>query len=97
MPYVKALEAGIKEENWILAVMGACTLPDICTSLEGKKNRDYYMEWFNTYVKAYQHTLTRRKGFIAKTLEELYQIFCINLNYKHDFSLTTNIVVNKIY
>lgn len=70
MPYVKALESGIKEENWILAVMGACTLPDICTSLEGKKNRDYYMEWFNTYVKAYQHTLTRRKGFIAKTLEE---------------------------
>lgn len=70
MPYVKALESGIKEENWILTVMGACTLPDICTSLEGKEDKVYYIKWFNTYVKAYQHTLTRHKGFIAKTLEE---------------------------
>ena len=70
MPFIKALESGIKEENWILSVMGACTLPDICTSLEGEKGGAKYVEWFNTYVKEYQPTLSRRKEFIAKTLEE---------------------------
>lgn len=70
MPFIKALESGIKEENWILSVMCACTLPDICTSLEGKRGNANYIKWFNNYVKEYQPTLSRRKGFIAKTLEE---------------------------
>jgi hypothetical protein len=70
MPFIKALESGIKEENWILSVMCACTLLDICSSLEGKRGNANYIKWFNNYVKEYQPTLSRRKGFIAKTLEE---------------------------
>ena len=69
-PYIKSLESGIRDENWFLATMGACTLPDICTSLEDKRGNGPYIEWFNTYVKAYQPTVNRRKRFIAETLEE---------------------------
>lgn len=70
MPFIKGLESGIKEKNWILSLMCACTLPDICTSLEDKKGSANYIKWFNNYVKEYQPTLGRRKGFIAETLEE---------------------------
>lgn len=68
-PYVRSLESGIRAENWILATMGACTLPDICTSLEGKRGNGPYIEWFNTYVKTYQPTVNHRRR-IGKTLEE---------------------------
>lgn len=73
MPYIRALKSGIKEENWILSVMCASTLPDICASLgseAGKSSSEYYINWFNNYVKEYQPTLSCRKGLIAKTLEE---------------------------
>lgn len=69
-PFIEALESGIKEENWILSLMCACTLPDICTTLEGNKGGTYYIKWFDNYVKEYHPTLSCRKGFIANTLEE---------------------------
>ena len=75
-PYCKALERGIEDKNWHLALMAACTLPDICISLEGKRegkyfNNDDYINWFDTYVKEYQYTGHRRKGMEkADTLEK---------------------------
>lgn len=61
-PYCEALQKGIESENWPLSLMAAFTLPDICISLEGKKNGDNYAEWFNTYVDQYNIRVSRRQG-----------------------------------
>lgn len=72
-PYCESLIRGIEAENWHLALMAACTLPDICTSLEGKKFGDDYVEWFDTYVQQYKQTLHRRKGLKNATTLAEYQ------------------------
>ena len=58
-PYCDALDKGIEDENWYLALMAALTLPDICTSLEGSKDKDDYIKWFDTYVIGYRMTIYR--------------------------------------
>ena len=75
-PYIKGIEKGIASENWILTVMAALTLPDICNSLEGKKGRKAYVVWFNTYVKEYSVILQTSEAIMkAKTLEESMEAF----------------------
>lgn len=70
-PYCEAVEKGIQSENWILTIMTALTLPDICNSLEGKKGRKVYIDWFNRYVTEYSVTLHSSKALkMATTLEE---------------------------
>jgi hypothetical protein len=56
-PYYDALIKGMESGNWYLSLMAAFTLPDICTSLEGKHGNKYYVEWFDKYVKHYQVTI----------------------------------------
>jgi hypothetical protein len=72
-PYCEALLKGIESENWILSLIAACTLPDICSTLEGKRGRDGYVEWFDTYVEEYKYRLTRRKGIEGINTLEKYQ------------------------
>lgn len=75
IPYCESLVHGIEAENWYLSLMAACTLPDICTSLEGKKTGEDYVEWFDTYVEGYKQTLHRRKGLEnADTLEKYQEL-----------------------
>lgn len=72
-PYCESLIRGIEAKNWHLSLMAACTLPDICTSLEGKRIGDDYVEWFDTYVQHYKQTLHRRKGLENATTLAEYQ------------------------
>ncbi|WP_338473334.1 hypothetical protein R4Z10_21565 (plasmid) [Niallia sp. XMNu-256] len=67
-PYYDALVKGIEAENWYLSLMAALTLPDICTSLEGKRKPDDYVEWFDNYVKQYKITIYRSENDQVTTL-----------------------------
>ncbi|MDM5282677.1 hypothetical protein [Peribacillus frigoritolerans] len=61
-PYCDALVKGMEDENWYLALMAALTLPDICTSLEGSRNKDDYIKWFDKYVKGYRIPIYLREN-----------------------------------
>jgi hypothetical protein len=61
-PYCDALEKGMEDENWYLALMAALTLPDICTSLEGSDDKDDYIKWFDKYVKGYRIPIYRSEN-----------------------------------
>ncbi|MGM0887190.1 MAG: hypothetical protein ACQEW5_09510 [Bacillota bacterium] len=61
-PYCDALVKGMEDENWHLSLMAALTLPDICTSLEGSRNKDDYIKWFDKYVKGYRIPIYRREN-----------------------------------
>lgn len=69
-PFIESLEKGIEDENWISSLMCACTLPDICISLEGKKGKKYYMKWLDKYMKGFEIELIRRKDYPINTLED---------------------------
>lgn len=62
-PYKDALTQAIKNENWHLVLMAACTLPDICINLEGKSGGTNYIKWFDTFVERYSITFKVRKNF----------------------------------
>ena len=67
-PYCDALEKGIEDENWYLALMAALTLPDICTSLEGKTDKESgpaYIEWFDAYVTQYRMPIGRENAQVT--------------------------------
>lgn len=56
MPYIKAIENGIEQKNWILSMMGSLTLIDICSSMsaeDGKTNGKKYEDWFDKYCTQY--------------------------------------------
>lgn len=70
-PYIEGIEKGISSENWIVTIMAALTLPDICSSLEGKKKGEDYIDWFNEYVSEYRMTFHSSKALkMANTYEE---------------------------
>lgn len=69
-PFIESLEKGIESENWVSSLMCACTLPDICTSLEGKNGRKSYMEWFDQYITEYKYKLHRNKKNVACTVDD---------------------------
>lgn len=90
-PYIEGIEKGITSENWVLAVMAALTLPDICNSLEGKRGRKYVV-WFNKYVAEYSVTLHSSKALkMANTLEEAMEALAVPSSFndieieKHEY------------
>ncbi|EFZ2114301.1 hypothetical protein BOY45_004272 [Shigella flexneri] len=67
-PYCDALVKGMEDENWYLALMAAFTLPDICTSLEGKTGKESgpaYIKWFDDYVTQYRIPKGRKNAKVT--------------------------------
>ena len=68
VPYIKAIENGVEQKNWILSMMGSLTLIDICSSMSAeaerltktkedeetkKTNGEKYGDWFDKYCTEY--------------------------------------------
>lgn len=67
-PYCDALRQGIEDNNWYLSLMAALILPEICVTLEkGRSGRTAYVEWFDKFVKAYNHKLHSSRALESVT------------------------------
>jgi len=75
-PYCDALKKGIEAENWYLSLMAACTLPDICVSLEGVQGRNFYIKWFDKHITFYKTKVHQSKTLKnANTVDEYLDWF----------------------
>ncbi|MCK1976086.1 hypothetical protein LNK15_03320 [Jeotgalicoccus huakuii] len=64
-PYISAVSDGIKDENWILSMIGSLTLIDICSSMSAKKNQTNgkkYADWFDEYCTQYKVNLSKNSN-----------------------------------
>lgn len=98
-PYINAVEKGVEQENWILAMMGALTIPDICTNMTGinkdvkddiskyitKDGTKEYIRWFKKYCPHYEVTFTRKKN--REVFNDMKTtIKSINVDFKNPFN-----------
>lgn len=77
-PYINALTDAINLGNWHLALMPALTLPDICSTLDGRgQGGKAYIAWFDEYSEGtnFNPTLYSRVGIDnIKNLQEYKEL-----------------------
>lgn len=79
--YLDSVRLSLKSGNHFGAIFMSLTLPDICASIDSKKNktsRSQYYKWFNLYLED-TYTQCFKKEGITKNIfraEECYAIRC---------------------
>jgi len=67
---LKQIEKSVNDGQYYVALMACLTLPDICGALgskSGRAQRNRYIDWFNTYIKAkYSSTLDGENCYVYR-------------------------------
>jgi len=81
---IKSIELTLKNRNWVVALIGCLTLPDICGKIDEPQNPSTlrYVNWFNKYLQDdYTSVLPEIGKHIFLTGDDCYALRC---SYIHE-------------